>query len=63
MPSISDEVEPVVDVVLDGDRQDPLVDERPYCLLNQALLACKLEVHTANLLRWDSFPTPRSFSG
>ena len=34
------QVELVVDVVLDRDREDPLVDERPHCLLEQALLAC-----------------------
>ena len=44
------EVEPVVDVVLDGDGKDALVDERPHGFLDQALLVCKLEVHPASLV-------------
>ena len=39
------EVELVVDVVLDGDGQDPLVDEPPYRLLDQPLLVGEVEVH------------------
>ena len=39
------EVELVVDVVGDRDRQDPLVDEVAHGLLREALLVCELEVH------------------
>ena len=56
------QVEPMVDVVLDRDRQDPLLDERTYCVLDQPLLAGKLEVHVANLARWASSPTRISSS-
>ena len=39
------EIELVIDVVLDRDRQDAIVDEGAYCVLDQALLGRKLEVH------------------
>jgi hypothetical protein len=44
------EVEAMLDVVLDGDRQHPLVDEGPDRLLDKALLVCKLELHPASLV-------------
>jgi hypothetical protein len=37
----------VVDVVLDRIRQHALVDEVAHRLLDQALLVCQLEVHSA----------------
>ena len=43
------EVELVVDVVLDRDREDPLVDEGADGLLDQALLVGELEVHRRSL--------------
>ena len=39
------EVEPVLDVVLDRDREHALVDERPHRLLRQPLLVGEGEVH------------------
>ena len=44
----------MLDVVLDRDRQDPVVDERAYCLLEQPLLGGKLEIHRPSLdsQRW-----------
>jgi len=42
------EVELVLDVVLDRDRQDALVDERAHRVLDQSLLVGELEVHRGN---------------
>src|SRR4029077_9939721 len=39
------EIQPVLDVVLDRDRKDALVDERPDGLLGEPLLVGELEVH------------------
>ena len=39
------QVEVVVDVILDGDREHALVDEAPHRLLDQALLFGEGEVH------------------
>jgi hypothetical protein len=39
----------VLDVVLDGDRQDPLVDEGADGVLDQPLLVAELELHAPSL--------------
>ena len=39
----------MVDVVLDRDREDAVVHERPDSVLNQALLVGQLEVHPGNI--------------
>ena len=41
------QVEVVVDVVLDGVRQDPVVDEPANGVLEKPLLVAELEVHAA----------------
>ena len=45
MPSIAPDVEVMVDVVLHGDRHDPLVDEPSNGVLNLPLLVGQGEIH------------------
>ena len=51
------EIEAMVDIVLDRDREDAVIDERAYCVLKQPLLGCEVELHLSSLDdRWASFP-------
>ena len=52
------QIELVVDVVLDRDRQDTLVHERADGVLDQPLLVGELEIHEASLGERPYKPSP-----
>ena len=53
----------MVDVVLHRDREDPLLDERAYRVLEQPLLVGKLEVHGRSLVTMALFSHASLVSG